>query len=85
MSTETEFLPELDEELDFDIICDAQKDCGNVATWLAIPPRCSHHPFMCDKHRAVVIVQAGLHQKVVCDINNCGAVFCLCEVTWRHL
>lgn len=88
MNENTQVLPELDEELDFDIECQAGNEdgneCPNVAKWMAVAP-CGHSPFMCDSHRALAAAFAMTHSKVTCIIENCGAHFCLCGVLWRHL
>lgn len=83
-STKTEVLPELDEELDFELACEADDSCENVATWLALAP-CPHHPFMCELHHAYAIMMARAHSKVLCAANNCNSAFCLCEVTWKPI
>ncbi|HOY80540.1 MAG TPA: hypothetical protein PLB92_00235 [Rhodoglobus sp.] len=88
MNSNTEVLPELDEELDFEISCEAGNPsggpCENPAKWMAQTP-CKHSPFMCESHHALAVVLAFTHQKAYCEISQCGAHFCLCEVTWRHL
>lgn len=82
MATATETDTQLDEALDFEVVCEVEKECENVAAWMAITP-CPHHPFLCDQHHNLATTVK--HQRVSCAINNCGAVFCLHQVVWRHL